>query len=397
MFLDVLLERNPRFVEAAIGLHREGAIPANSYVLDLDTIEANAAGMRSAAADLGLTVYAMTKQVGRVPPFLKALRAGGIAACVAVDPPCAYAVAAGGSQVGHVGHLVQIPGSQAQPIADLQPAYWTAFSHDKASEAAAAAHRRGRDQALLARIHADGDRFYRGHEGGYPAADVVEVAQRLDELDGAHFAGITTFPALLIDHDRREVVPTPNLATLERAADRLRHSGYDHLQVNAPGTTSTATLGTLADAGATQVEPGHALTGTTPLHVYDRSLPELPAALYLTEVSHHHGDDAYAFGGGLYIDPVFDDYPVQALVTDESSSDPTLRLPIEIPPPSAIDYYGMIDTSSRRVPTGATVVLGFRIQAFVTRATIASVAGIRSGQPTVVGLHDASGRAVAWP
>lgn len=397
MFLEVLLERNPRFVEAAIGLHRDGAIPANSYVLDLDTIEANAGGMHAEAAELGLTVYAMTKQVGRVPPFLAALRAGGISACVAVDPPCAYAVAAGGSQVGHVGHLVQIPRSQAQPIADLDPAHWTVFSQDKASEAAAAAHRRGQDQALLARIHADGDRFYRGHEGGFPAADIVEIAQRLDELEGAHFAGITTFPALLIDHERREVVPTPNLATLSKAAQRLRDSGYDDIQVNAPGTTSTTTLRTLADAGATQVEPGHGLTGTTPLHVYDRSLPELPATLYLTEVSHQHGDEAYAFGGGMYIDPVFGDYPVQALVTDEVSSDPDLRLPIEIPPPSTIDYYGMIDTSSRRVPTAATVILGFRIQAFVTRATIASVAGIASGQPKVVGLHDPAGREVAWP
>ena len=31
-----------------------------------------------------------------------------------------------------------------------------------------------------------------------------------------------------------------------------------------------------------------------------RDLPELPAALYLTEVSHHYGGRAYCFGGGLY-------------------------------------------------------------------------------------------------
>jgi hypothetical protein len=38
MFLDVLRRRNPKFIEAAIALHREGKIPANAYVLDLDTL-----------------------------------------------------------------------------------------------------------------------------------------------------------------------------------------------------------------------------------------------------------------------------------------------------------------------------------------------------------------------
>ena len=42
MFLEVLRRRNPGFVEAAIALHREGRLPANSYVLDLDAVEANA-------------------------------------------------------------------------------------------------------------------------------------------------------------------------------------------------------------------------------------------------------------------------------------------------------------------------------------------------------------------
>ena len=41
MFLKKLLTRNRPFVEAAIRLHQEGSIPANSYVLDLDAIEAN--------------------------------------------------------------------------------------------------------------------------------------------------------------------------------------------------------------------------------------------------------------------------------------------------------------------------------------------------------------------
>ena len=69
------------------------------------------------------------------------------------------------------------------------------------------------------------------------------------------------------------------------------------IEVNAPGTTSSVVLDALAEAGATQCEPGNGLHGTTPLHAME-DLPELPASLYLTEVSHQHGGKAYCFGGG---------------------------------------------------------------------------------------------------
>ena len=242
MFLEPLLDRNPAFVEAAMALHRDGHVPANSYVLDLDTVEDNARTLRGEADRLGLTVLAMTKQVGRNPAFLDALKAAGIDQCVAVDLAGARAVHRGGARVGHVGHLVQIPTAAADEVAALEPTWWTVFSDDKAREAADAASRQHREQALLARIHAEGDTFYRGHEGGFSAEDVVAVARRLDALDGGRFAGITSFPALLIDHARREVVPTPNLATLERARTVLEQAGWDQIEVNAPGTTSTAVL-----------------------------------------------------------------------------------------------------------------------------------------------------------
>ena len=70
--------------------------------------------------------------------------------------------------------------------------------------------------------------------------------------------------------------PTPNLATLERAAEALARAGRGGIEINAPGTTSSAVLAALAEAGATQVEPGHGLHGTTPLHALE-DLPELPA------------------------------------------------------------------------------------------------------------------------
>jgi predicted amino acid racemase len=393
MFLQSLIRRNPEFVVAAVRLHQDGRIPANSYVLDLDTIAVNTSTFVGAAHGHGLTVLAMTKQIGRARPALDVIaRGGGVDGFVAVDMACARPIAAAGHRVGHVGHLVQVPRHEAPAVAAMSPTYWTVFSDDKAAEASAASAAIGVQQQLLARIQAPGDTFYPGHEGGFDAEDVVAVADRIDALPNVSFAGITTFPALLFDQAARGVTPTPNLATLERAANRLRDAGRDGVGVNAPGTTSIDVLESLASAGATQVEPGHGLTGTTPLHAVT-DCPELPAALYLTEVSHQHAGRAYCFGGGLYIDRVFDPYQVTALVG--GSSDEVLQtepVPAELPPPEAIDYYGqLLVPGNRQVGTGDTVVFGFRFQAFFTRAFIVPIAGVLSGRPRVEGIWRGDG------
>ncbi|WP_157014783.1 alanine racemase [Mesorhizobium xinjiangense] len=398
MFLDVLRRRNPAFVEAAIKLHREGRIPANAYVLDLDAVEENARLFKAEAGRHGMKVFAMTKQVGRNSAFCRAVMRGGIDRAVAVDMACAVACDRAGLKVGHLGHLVQVPRDEAEMAASrLRPDYWTVFSEEKAREAGAAASKAGRKQALLARIHTEGDTFYRGHEGGFRAEDIAAVADMIDRLDGARFAGLTSFPALLYDNEKKTVLPTHNLSTLAKAAEALVKAGRSDIEVNAPGTTSSAVLDTLADAGATQCEPGNGLHGTTPLHAIE-DLPERPAVLYLTEVSHLHADRAYCFGGGLYIDPVFPDYDVKAIVADAPTTSERALASVEIPPPSAIDYYGMIDATGPAKPkAGDTVVFGFRGQAFVTRAFTVGVSGISRGDPKVETIENIFGQPEDWP
>jgi predicted amino acid racemase len=397
VFLDVLLRRNRSFVEAAIRLHQGGEIPANSYVIDLDTVRANARSFTERAARHRVWVLAMTKQMGRNPAFMQAVTDGGIDAFVAVDMADARRIHAAGHRVGHIGHLVQVPRREAAAAAAMAPDYWTVYSPEKAHEAAKASVDAGRDQRLLARIFAAGDIFYKGHEGGFPAEEAGRVADELDRLGRVTFAGITTFPALLFDQELGEVRPTPNLRTLERAAETLRQLGRDDLEINAPGTTSSEVVGILAGAGATQVEPGHGLTGTTPLHAV-RDLPELPAVLYLTEVSHFHALRAYAFGGGMYIDPVFPAYQVKALVGSEPDQALRDHVPAELPPPEAIDYYGMLDVTERHpVAVGDTVIFGFRIQAFVTRAFVVPVSGVQTGTPRVEGVWTVDGTEASWP
>ena len=397
MFLELIRRRNPRLIEAAIALHQSGELPANTYVIDLDAVEDNARAISVKADSLGLTVMAMTKQMGRNESFCRAVMRGGIARSVAVDLQCALGTKRAGMELGHIGHLVQIPKWEADSAARLSPTWWTVFNAEKAAEAAASSERLGREQPFLARIRGENDKFYRGHEGGFSASDVVAAAAALDKIPGGRFAGITTFPALLFDAADRSVKPTPNLKTLQQASETLARFGYKGIEINAPGTTSSVTLKALAEAGATQVEPGHGLTGTTPLHVSD-DLPEEPAVVYLTEVSHVSGGEGFCFGGGLYIDPVFPNYPVRAIVAREPRTDEAALRTVEIPPPDAIDYYGMIDAGGPTKPApGDSVVFGFRPQAFVTRAFVAGVSGLSTEKPVVESISHSSGAKAHWP
>lgn len=398
MFLKPLLQKNPRFVEAAIALHQAGSIPTNSYVVDLDTVAANTTLLMAEARLQNLTVYAMTKQLGRAPGVLDAITGAGVDGYVAVDMACARPIVANGHNLGHLGHLVQVPFAEAAEAAAMRSDYWTVFSANKAAEASAAATRHGLEQALMVRVFDPADEFYSGHEGGVTLAELPTMIDTIGSLPGVRFAGLTTFPALLFDPDGKNARNTHNVATLARAVEIAQsHVGSnDRLEVNLPGTTSTVVLGQLADAGATQVEPGHGLTGTTPLHAV-RDLPEQPAVLYMSEVAHIHQGTPFAFGGGLYIDPVFGPYDTRALVAHDPGEIAPDLVPVDIPDPAAIDYYAKLHPEGQRtVNEGASVVFGFRIQAFVTRALVTGISGIESGSPIVAGVWNSFGDPVGW-
>ena len=397
MFLRSLLNRNLQLVHAAVELHQAGEIPANSCVLDLDTIESNTAGLCQQARRLGLTVYAMTKQIGRAPGALAAMAAGGVDGFVAVDMAGARPIVGNGHSLGHLGHLVQVPRAEAVEAAGLEPDYWTVFSENKAAEAADAARARGRSQRLLVRVFAAGDEFYAGHEGGVALDDLPGMIDRITGMEGAEFAGLTTFPALLFDASIGGARLTPNVETLARAAEiARRHPACpERLEINAPGTTSTEVLAMLAESGATQVEPGHGLTGTTPLHAV-RELPERPAVLYLSEVAHIHQGVPLCFGGGLYADPVFGDYGVGAVVAHDPSEASTEPVPVDMPDPAGIDYYARMHPGGHRaVAEGATVIFGFRVQAFVTRTLVVGLAGVSEGETRVAGVWNGFGDEVS--
>jgi len=78
VFLPRLLERNPELALAAVRLHQAGEVQANTYLIDLDTVTANAGHLYAAAVANRLSVYFMAKQYGRNPDTSAAAVAAGL-------------------------------------------------------------------------------------------------------------------------------------------------------------------------------------------------------------------------------------------------------------------------------------------------------------------------------
>jgi len=384
MFLHATLRRNAPLVNAAVQLHGAGRIPANCYLIDLDTVRGNAAVLAARAGDLGLDCLQMTKQFGRNPIVSGGICGAGIPQAVAVDMDEACILHAAGIDIGHLGHLVQVPQSRLIEAMGLAPAQLTVFGVEQARRVSAAARHAGRQQPILLRVVGPDDFFYPAQRGGVELADLADSVREVQQLEGLSFAGLTSFPCMLWDDRRRRVQATPNLATLGAAARLLTREGIETHVLNTPGVNCVATLDELAAAGSTQVEPGSALLGQTPLHAATEQ-PEVPAMVYVSEVTHNLGETTFTLGGGFYARS----QARYALVATASGRHIASVLPS---PPGEIDYYGAVRLPDRvRADVGDTVVYSFRSQVFVTRAAVAVVSGLPGG-PNVLGIFGPDGR-----
>jgi predicted amino acid racemase len=382
MFLELTQQRNPRLIDVSLELHQQGAISPNTYVLDLDTVRSNASLIAGEARKLDIELLYMTKQFGRNPLVAQAIVEAGIEKAVAVDPWEALTLSKNGLKIGHVGHLVQIPKRMIPEILRIQPDYITVFSYENARNVSEAAKQMGRRQKIFLRIAEDGDFIYNGQEGGFTLGRLKEDVKKLEELDGIVIAGLTSFPCILIQDGTPEI--TPNAKSMQRAKEFLGQRGHQDLQMNMPSATSVATMRLLKENGATQGEPGHALTGSTPLHA-SQHLAERPAMTYVSEVSHLYQDRAYVFGGGFYPRSHME----KALVGTKINN--LKKVPIIQNDPSNIDYYGTLNTGDVKI--GDTAIFAFRTQIFVTHAQIAIVKNLATA-PKLLGIYDAIGNLV---
>ena len=382
-------------IDAAVELHQRGEIPANTWLFDLDAISRNARLFATEAERLELTSFYMTKQIARNPFVVATVLAGGLDETVAVDVQCADLLHRYDFPLGHVGHLSQIPRQAIARVLAMTPRFWTAYSLVAAEAISAAAQKSGVNQDLLIRVQAPGDVFFAGQEGGFADREVLDAVRAITKLPNVQVVGVTAFPCLEYTFDRAHMppLPTPNLNTIIRAARAIESElGIPIPVIDAPGNTSTESLGRLADAGVTHVEPGQGITGTTLTQIALGTAPEQPAYVYVSEVSHFQDDLAYAFGGGLasLMTGFFaDDWRPRAFVgTDPefARNNPVDYHHIQ----QIIDYHLPLSPASQ-CRIGDTVVMPFYTQAQMTRSYTAGVAGISSGNPRVIGLCDHAG------
>lgn len=380
MFLDALLRTNPALADFAACAVRDGAVPPGTFLIDLDAVAENAETIASVARQHGIELYAMSKQVGRNPEFIRVV-SRFIPRWVAVDLVDAQAIVRAGARVGHLGHLVQPGRNQLASALDLRPEIITVYSSDLGEAIAEEASRHGLIQALMARVAGEGDSWHPGQEGGLAPDVLPEIAARFDRLSSVSLQGVTSYPCFETDGGRLQ--PSANAASVLRAARLI--PGIS--QINGPGSTCAAAVPLLAELGFTHGEPGHGLTGTTPLHAARCDLPERVAFAYATEVTHRIDSDRVAvLGGGFYARSK----ARQGCVYGRHGQ----ALGTLVPHPAeSIDYYRVLEVNGAVQP-GDVVVFAFRFQAFVTRAPIAAVAGL-STNPRIVGIHDPYGH--PWP
>ncbi|MGL4820883.1 MAG: alanine racemase, partial [Bacilli bacterium] len=281
MFIDTTLRRNQALIEVAAKLHQAGEIPPNTYVIDLDQLGSNVAKLSHTATECNMQLYYMTKQIGRSGWIGRYIQERGIPKAVAVDIDEAYALRQSGAEIGNIGHIVQ-PGQHQwkQVITSLKPEVVTLFSFERAQQLSAVCAELGTRQDVILRVIRADDFIYPGQWGGFLDSELEQQLLELKKLKRIRIIGVTSFPALKMNEAGTDFEATPNLETLRRSVTTLERMGIAVQHVNAPGATSCASLPILKAYGVTHGEPGHAMTGTTPLHAVRDDLAEVPSAVY---------------------------------------------------------------------------------------------------------------------
>lgn len=387
MFLNQTIKRNQKLIDTAFDLHQRGMILPDSYVIDVDTFLDNAARILKKAEQNHMKLYFMLKQVGRNPYLAKRLIEIGYSGAVVVDYKEALVMMQHQIPIGNVGNLVQTPKAMIEKIVAYGAEVMTIFSGEKAAEIEAAATAIGKTQAVILRVYGEEDIIYSGQTAGF---HLQEIAQTIDwirtECPHIEIKGVTSFPCYLYDEKAEDILPTANLATMKEAVRILNACGVAVEIVNTPSATCCYTLDKMALSGGNCGEPGHGLSGTTPLHA-QRELEELPAVVYVSEISHNFRGKAYCFGGGHYRRSHVTHVLVGKLPESSHIYD------IIAPTDESIDYYFGI---SQECAVGDTAVMAFRFQIFVTRSDVVLVKGIQGNKPEVVGIYDSQGRKREW-
>lgn len=381
MFLDIMLKQHPKLIETGFQMQQSGVIQPDSYLIDMDMLKENARKILTEAKKQQIDLYFMLKQVGRNPIIAKELIDLGYRGAVVVDFREAQVMMKHHIPIANVGHLVQTPKHLLADLVAYGCEYFTVFSIDKIKEINACAKQVNKVQKIMLKVVGEKDMLYSGQFAGFRLDDLPQAIEEIKTLSNVEIQGVTSFPCFLYDEASDHISPTPNLLTLMKAKALLAENDIYIENVNAPSTTSVATLKQMGGYGINSGEPGHGLTGTTPFHA-NHICEEKPCVLYVSEVSHNFDQIGYCYGGGHYRRS----HIKQALVGTSLHR----YQAVEVIPPSleSIDYYFGL---SKQCKVSEAVLMAFRFQIFVTRSNVCLVEGISSGKAKLLGTFTSLG------
>lgn len=385
MFLDVVKENNVDLIKAALDFHKRGLILPDSYVLDVDTILENASMILDEANKNDIKLYAMTKQIGRVPYIAEKIINIGYLGIVAVDFKEAQIMINNNIKLGNVGHLVQIPKCIIEEVVKYGSDIITVYSLEKILEINKYAERFGKVQDIMIKVIDNNDIIYPGQYSGFYLDEIRKNIDKILKLKNVRINGITSFPCFLYNDSSNKIEVTRNVETIHKCNDLLNEYGIKVQQLNMPSSTSIENIKYIKEYGGTHGEPGHALTGTTPFNSRNFA-QEKPALIYLSEISHNLNSKSYFYGGGYYRRS----HMKKLLVGNDF--DNLMSFEVNNPSIDNIDYYLDFNNNDKQINIGDTVISSFRTQIFVTRSDIVLIEGIKSGNPKIAGIYDSLGR-----
>lgn len=384
MFLEQTIKRNPQLINASFTLHQQQSILPDTYVVDIDTFIENAKHMLHKANDNQIELYFMLKQIGRNPYIAQKLIDIGYKGAVVVDFKEAQVMMKHHIPISNVGHLVQPPHALLHELISYGCKYFTVFSVEKAKEINDIARTLNMKQKVLLKVIDEGDVIYEGQTAGFELEKLDETIKVLKTLDAIEIAGLTSFPCFLYNEEKDSITQTHNLETVLKAKELLQEQGISIDNINAPSATCSYTLDAMKALAITSGEPGHGLSGTTPLHAIKKCV-EKPCVTYVSEISHNYKDMSYCYGGGYYRRS----HVSHCLVGKDFES--SKKDEIIVPSLESIDYYFGINHNHS---INETVVMAFRFQMFVTRSHVAIVEGIQKNKPHIIGIYTSLGESI---
>jgi predicted amino acid racemase len=379
MFLEKLLKENQRLVDYTLLMHKTGALLPDTYVIDVDQIVENGTKIVEACGN-DITPLFMLKQLGRNPYIAKKLVEAGFKGAVAVDFKDCIALMKHNIPICHAGHLVQIPTHFIKELLEYGVDHITVYSYEKAVEINKYAIQLGITQKVLLKVYSSKEDMYNGQLSGFSNDDILNVAKKVNSLTNVTLDGLTTFPAFIYSMEAKDIVKTPNLEALLNIRKLLEDNDIVINELNLPSSNCVYNVSLARVNGATIIEPGHALSGTTMMHAMN-DLEEKISYVYLTEVSHMFENQSLVYGGGYYARGKLNN----AVVSFEKEFTKAHQLS-----PESIDYHLQIDGTYE---VGTPVLMCYRTQMFVTRSDIALVEGLRNNNPKLVGIYDTQGSA----